>query len=209
MKQQFTKIDPIQNIYKGSYCLNFCAFNGHVVSTCLSISAILESVRGTVRSDTSVTCSVRAAIMYIKQLQFRKTKYFYRKDSNYQLFQKIAKAETYIEYAGRYYYVYILHNTTALIVIFCWPDVILRSSIRTLFPLSMNLVIALDAVLAFTAITPSAMQPLGTVQGKFTDKIVEASTVNSFVCVFTVVITLERDGRPDISAHGTLPALLA
>lgn len=51
-----------------AYCLNFCAFNGHVVSTCLSISAISESVRGTVRSDTSVTCSVRAAIMYIKQL---------------------------------------------------------------------------------------------------------------------------------------------
>ena len=51
-----------------AYCLNFCAFNGHVISTCLSISAISESVRGTVRSDTSVTCSVRAAIMYIKQL---------------------------------------------------------------------------------------------------------------------------------------------
>ncbi len=51
-----------------AYCLNFCAFNGHVVSTCLSISAISESVRGTVRSDTSVTCSVRAAIIYIKQL---------------------------------------------------------------------------------------------------------------------------------------------
>ena len=51
-----------------AYCLNFCAFNGHVISTCLSISAISESVRGTVRSDTSVTCSVRAVIMYIKQL---------------------------------------------------------------------------------------------------------------------------------------------
>ena len=51
-----------------AYCLNFCAFNGHVVSTCLSISAISESVRGTVRSDTNVTCSVRAAIIYIKQL---------------------------------------------------------------------------------------------------------------------------------------------
>ncbi len=33
--------------------------------------------------------------------------------------------------------------------------------------------------------------------------------VNSFVCVFTVVITLERDGRPDMPSHGTLPALLA
>ena len=70
---------------------------------------------------------------------------------------KIVKVEAYTEYTGSYHYVYILHNTTALIVIFCWPDVILRSSIRTLFPLSMNLVIALDAVLAFTAITPSAM----------------------------------------------------
>ena len=69
-------VDIPINVMAGytAHCFNFCAFTGHAISTCLNSSKISESVRGTVRSDTNGTYSIRAFIMYIEQIQFQKYK---------------------------------------------------------------------------------------------------------------------------------------
>lgn len=85
----------------------------------------------------------------------------------------------------------------------------LRSSMRTLAPFIINLVIAHDAVFAFTAAMPKGKYPSGTVYGKSTEKRDDAGTVTSFVCVVTVVTTFVKAGRPAMPVHGTLLALFA
>lgn len=47
------------------YCINFSAFTGYAISTCLSTAS--EAVRGTVWSTVTGTYPIRAQVMYVKQ----------------------------------------------------------------------------------------------------------------------------------------------
>ncbi len=47
------------------YCINFCAFTGSAISTCLSTST--EAARGVVWSTVTGTYPIRAQIMYVRQ----------------------------------------------------------------------------------------------------------------------------------------------
>lgn len=106
-------------------------------------------------------------------------------------------------------YPLFLHNTTADMVIVCCPDVIFLSSTRTLLFTIINLVIADDAVLALTAITPIAVNPFGEIKGRSIEIMEDALIVICFVSVVTVVTAFAILGFPIILFQLTLPALLA
>jgi len=47
------------------YCINFCAFTGSAISTCLSVST--EAARGVVWSTVTGVFPIRVQIMYVRQ----------------------------------------------------------------------------------------------------------------------------------------------